>query len=649
MIRTRRRPFAPFARTAVGAAVATALLLGACAGGGRSETGATDADGVAAEDAVEGAPGTAAEVPGADRAKAVADTTTVPAETLATAPVTVPLTAPGPGIVAADALAFAEAEPAAGLERRHALASGPATMPASPSFEPGPAPVPDAETYADVDPGRVLRVADAPVSTFSIDVDTGSYANVRRMLNAGRLPPANAVRIEELVNYFDYDYPVPADPERPFSVTTTLAPSPWNPDTELLRVAIRGHETVAEERPPANLVFLVDVSGSMASPDKLGLLKSSLKLLARGLDARDRVSIVTYAGAARVALDGAAGGDLGAISAALDALEAGGSTYGEAGIERAYALAAAHAGEGSANRVILATDGDFNVGVADTGALVSLIERRRAGGVALTTLGFGTGNYDDELMERLADAGDGNHAYIDTLAEARKALAEQLGATLFTIAKDVKVQFEFDPATVAEYRLLGYENRILAEADFANDRVDAGEIGAGHTVTAFYEISRTGAPGWIGERRYAANRGTGGGAGGAGAGDGTGDGGTDGTSGSGEIGELRLRWKAPEGGASRLLREVVRTDAALDAVDGADEDFRFAAAVAAWGELLRDGTRTNGFGHDDVVRLAAGARGDDPFGYRAGFVELVRLSDALGGPVPPVGPDGRRHGGAGRD
>jgi len=476
------------------------------------------------------------------------------------------------------------------------------------------APRPERERYAESTSSPVQRVSESPVSIFSIDVDTGSYANVRRWLNDGQRPPADAVRIEEMINYFDYDYPRHSDESAPFSVTTTLVPTPWNADSELLRIGLRGFERAPIDDRTANLVFLVDVSGSMDSPDKLGLLSASLSLLARGLDEQDRISIVTYAGAVGTVLDGAPGNDVAAIDRALGELQAGGSTAGEAGIQAAYALARRHASEGSVNRVILATDGDFNVGPRDTASLLKLIENRRDTGVALTTLGFGQGNYNDEMMERLADAGNGNHAYIDTLQEARKVLSEQLEGTLFTIAKDVKVQVEFNPAVVSEYRLIGYENRALADEDFANDRVDAGEIGAGHTVTALYEIVRTGQPGWLSERRYdaapaaRANR-------------------------MEELGELRLRYQRPdatsEDAASRLLSRPIAADATLADIDAADDDLRFAIAVAAWGEWLRDDRYLQGFTADQVLALARGALGEDRFGYRRGFIELVELSRVL--------------------
>ena len=344
------------------------------------------------------------------------------------------------------------------------------------------------ERYQHVDDNPVHLVADQPISTFSIDVDTGAYANVRRFLNAGQLPPQDAVRVEEMLNYFDYRYAPPASRDVPFRVATEVAPAPWNPQALLMKIGIKGFEVAAAERPPANLVFLIDVSGSMQSPDKLPLLKNAFRLLTDQLTARDRVSMVVYAGSSGVVLEPTAGDQKHKIREAIDRLEAGGSTNGAEGIERAYQLAHDAQIKGGINRVVLATDGDFNVGVVNFEALVDMAERQRAGGVALTTLGFGTGNYNDQLLEQLADAGNGNYAYVDTLSEARKVLVTELSSTLFTIAKDVKIQVEFNPAAVLEYRLIGYENRMLAREDFNNDKVDAGEIGAGHRITALYEV-----------------------------------------------------------------------------------------------------------------------------------------------------------------
>ena len=469
----------------------------------------------------------------------------------------------------------------------------------------------DREQYAHQEDNPVKRAAEQPVSTFSIDVDTGSYANIRRFLNEGRLPPRDAVRVEEMINYFDYDYPLPDNRQPPFRVSTELAPTPWNPKTLLLAVGIKGYELPKTQLPPANLVFLIDVSGSMESPDKIGLLKPALKLLVRQLRPQDQVAIAVYAGAAGLVLEPTPGSQKAKIEAALDRLSAGGSTNGGAGIQLAYNLAREGFVKEGVNRVILATDGDFNVGTVSFEALKNLVETQRKSGVALTTLGFGTGNYNDRLMEQLADAGNGNYAYIDTLREANKALVEQMSATLLTIAKDVKIQVEFNPAVVEEYRLIGYENRVLRREDFSNDAVDAGDIGAGHTVTALYEIAlKDGGGARTEPLRYgkpaenAEARGE-------------------------EIAFLRLRYKQPDGDVSQLLEWPIRHDQAAKDAKEASERFRFAAAVAGFGQLLRGGRYTGSFGYDGVLALARAARDPDPYGYRGEFLTLVGLAKAL--------------------
>ena len=473
----------------------------------------------------------------------------------------------------------------------------------------------DRERYGHFEDNALRLAAEHPFSTFSVDVDTGSYSNVRRLLEGGRLPPRDAVRTEEMVNYFDYDYPAPVDRERPFRVTTEVGPTPWNPHTRLLHVGLKGFEVAPAELPPANLVFLVDVSGSMRSPAKLGLLKNALRLLVGRLDGDDRIAIAVYAGAAGTVLGSTPGDRKAAITAAIDGLTAGGSTNGGAGIRLAYDLARQGRIEGGINRVILATDGDFNVGTVDFQALLDMVERQRKSGIALTTLGFGAGNYNDHLMERLADAGNGNHAYIDTLAEARKVLVEEAGSTLFTIASDVKVQLEFNPAVVAEYRLIGYENRALAREDFANDRVDAGEMGAGHTVTALYELTLAGSP----ARRLAPGRYQ--------------DRPAASTARQDELGLLRLRYKPVGEGSSVLVEKVLRRGDMVDDLAATSDRFRFAAAVAAFGQRLRGGTYLEGFDYDGIRALARGARGDDPFGYRGGLLGLVALAETLEGPA----------------
>jgi len=468
----------------------------------------------------------------------------------------------------------------------------------------------DRENYASVEDNPVKRAAEEPVSTFSIDVDTGAYANVRRFLNQGRLPPEDAVRVEELINYFDYDYPLPVSRTPPFQVTTEFTTTPWNPDTRLLQIGIKGFEVPHSKLPPANLVFLVDVSGSMNSPDKLPLLKSALTMLSKQMRPQDRVSLAVYAGAAGVVLEPTPGNDTAAIRSALEQLQAGGSTNGGQGIRLAYALAEqAFISEGI-NRVLIATDGDFNVGTVDFEALKDLVERKRETGVALTTLGFGTGNYNDHLMEQLADAGNGNYSYIDTLNEARKVLVDELSSTLAIIAKDVKIQLEFNPGVVAEYRLIGYENRMLRREDFDNDAVDAGEIGAGHTVTALYEIALVGSDGILTEPlRYSGET-------------------TPQAPHGDELGFLRLRYKAPDGEVSQLMETPIRRDQEV-ALKAASPRLRFAAAVAAFGQKLRGGRYIGDFGYEQVASLAREARGEDPFGYRGEFLSLVELAAAL--------------------
>jgi len=467
----------------------------------------------------------------------------------------------------------------------------------------------DRENYSHFDDNPVKRVSEVPVSTFSIDVDTGSYSNVRRFLNQGRLPAKDAVRVEEMINYFSYDYPMPKDKTRPFSVTTEIAPTPWNANTHLLRVGLKGYDIAADKLPPANLVFLVDVSGSMMSPDKLPLLKSGLKLLVQKLRAQDRVSLVVYAGNTGVILEPTQGDQKARIIAALDQLTAGGSTNGGAGIRLAYAMAEQGFIQGGINRVLLATDGDFNVGTVSFEALKDLVEQKRKTGVSLTTLGFGTGNYNDRLMEQLADTGNGHYAYIDNLNEANKVLVSEMSSTLETIAKDVKIQIEFNPAVVAEYRLVGYENRVLKREDFNNDKIDAGDIGAGHTVTAFYEISLVGGKGQsIDPLRYgmekvpAGNR--------------------------DELAWLRLRYKLPGNETSQLIEQPLKTSE-IKAPGNTSADFRFAAAVAAFGQQLRGGKYTGTLGYDDILTLARAARGQDRFGYRGEFIALVSLATSL--------------------
>jgi Ca-activated chloride channel family protein len=482
-------------------------------------------------------------------------------------------------------------------------------QPQPPSYALAPMPPEARERYSQLTDNPVRQVAEAPVSTFSIDVDTGSYSNVRRMLNAGQLPPADAVRVEELINYFPYDYALPKD-DRPFAVHSEMAPAPWNAERVLLRVGIKGQDVAKQALPPANVVFLVDVSGSMNSADKLPLLKSALKLLVAQMRAQDRISLVTYASGTRVILPPTPGTEKATISAAIDALQAGGSTAGASGIQLAYAAAQQSFVKGGINRILLATDGDFNVGIADTRQLKSMIEEKRKSGISLSTLGFGTGNYNEAMMEQIADVGDGAYSYIDNLMEGHKVLVNELTSTLATIARDVKVQIEFNPAVVKEYRLIGYENRQLAREDFNNDQVDAGDIGAGHTVTALYELTLAGSKASVDPLRYARQASV------------------ESPLGN-ELGHLKLRYKQPGSSTSELIDFPLQRSA-IKALDAASSEFRFASAVAAYGQLLRGGKYTGDWRYADVRKLALANTGSDPYGYRGEFLRLLDLAAALG-------------------
>lgn len=453
----------------------------------------------------------------------------------------------------------------------------------------------------EVSPVKIAR--SEPVSTFSVDVDTASYANTRRFLTDGQTPPKAAVRTEELINYFRYDYDTPDRVDQPFSVNLDVAQSPWNSQTRIVRIGLAGYEMPKQDRPPANLVFLLDVSGSMGSPDKLPLVKTAMRQLANQLQEQDRVSIVVYAGAAGLVLEPT--NDPVAIRSAMDDLQAGGSTAGGAGIELAYRIAEANRIEGGVNRVILATDGDFNVGLSSREALVEMIERKRESGTTLSVLGFGRGNINDAMMEQVADNGNGNYSYIDSALEAKKVLGEEMGATIFTIAKDVKVQVEFNPAVISQYRLIGYENRILREEDFDNDAVDAGDIGAGHQVTALYEVVPAGSDGWVPARRYddplpAAATGA-----------------------ANEAAYVKLRYKQPDGDTSTLIEQVLPASA-LATSSMPTGDFAFATAVGAFGQKLRGDPMLADYSWRNVERLAG--RQDDF--YRQEFIKLVGLAGA---------------------
>ncbi len=476
---------------------------------------------------------------------------------------------------------------------------------------PGDAGRPDREGYALIQENEFQDVIANPLSTFGIDVDAASYSNVRRFLGEGRLPPRDAVRIEELVNYFDYDYADPRGPH-PFSIATEISVAPWNPAHRLVQVGLQGKRMEQGELPPGNLVFLVDVSGSMESPDKLPLVKRSLGMLVERLRPQDRVSIVVYAGAAGLVLEPTPGSRKDRIMGAIENLQAGGSTAGGEGIVLAYRTARESFIRGGNNRVVLATDGDFNVGVSSDAELVRMIEEKRREGIFLTVLGFGTGNYQDAKMEQLADHGNGNYAYVDGDAEARKVLVREMGGTLLAIAKDVKVQVEFNPARVKAYRLIGYENRRLAAEDFHDDAKDAGELGAGHSVTALYEVVPVGAPTPVrgtGPLRYQEV------------------GPRRGTRGSGELMTVKLRYKEPDGETSRLIERPVM-DRGL-ALARATDDFRFAAAVAEWGLLLRQSRFRGEASWAGVLERARGALGHDEHGYRREFVRMVEESRRL--------------------
>ncbi len=477
------------------------------------------------------------------------------------------------------------------------------------------------EAYDHVDENGVRRVANDPLSTFSIDVDTASYANVRRFLTQGTPPPAGAVRVEELINYFRFDYPQPSG-DTPFSVTTELAECPWNPSHRLALIGIQGREIADKALGPRNLVFLIDVSGSMMSPDKLPLVRNSMRMLVNVLAPRDRVAIVVYAGASGLVLPSTPGDQKEVIHHAIAQLEAGGSTNGAAGIRLAYQVARRNFIRGGVNRVVLATDGDFNVGVTSQDELVRLIEEERATGVFLSVLGVGTGNLKDSTMEKLADKGNGNYAYLDSLHEARKVLVREAGATLTTIAKDVKIQVEFNPKAVAAYRLIGYENRVLRNEDFNDDRKDAGEIGAGHSVTALYEIVPAGAeveaPS-VDPLRYQQTR--------------------DPTraAGTSELATVKVRYKAPDGDTSRLITAVVQ------ARPGAmSPNLGFASAVAEFGMLLTGSEHRGRASYESALTRARTFRGSDSEGYRAEFVRLLELASGLRDLQDPVEGERRR-------
>ena len=462
------------------------------------------------------------------------------------------------------------------------------------------------EEFANRDSGTLKITADDPVSTLSIDVDTASYSVVRSSLMSGQLPPAEAVRIEEMVNYFLYSYDVPERTDPPFKPAAAVISTPWNPHTQLIHIALQGRMPATKNRPPLNLVFLIDTSGSMDDPRKLPLLVQSFGLLLGELQPEDEIAIATYAGSAGLVLDRTPASDRTTILGALDRLHAGGSTAGAKGLQLAYRAAEEMAADGEVTRVILATDGDFNVGISDPEALEAFIARKRSSGIYLSVLGFGRGNLDDATMQALAQNGNGQAAYIDTLAEAHKVLVDQLSGALFPIANDVKIQVEFNPATVAEYRLIGYETRTLRREDFNNDRIDAGEIGAGHSVTALYEITPVDSPAVLSEPlRYASP-------------------GTTPEGAAGELAFLRLRYKEPGQGASQLIELPI-----TPGTGEVNEDIGFAAAIAGFGQLLRRGAYIGDWTFADAIALGEANLGIDSFGYRREAVTLMRLAERL--------------------
>lgn len=481
------------------------------------------------------------------------------------------------------------------------------------AFAPQPAPYTqpaDTSRFENGEPNPVFRVTEQPVSTFSADVDTASYAIARRYLTDGRLPPSEAVRVEEFINAFDYDYQLPDSAEEPFRPDVEIVPTPWDDRTELIRIGIKGYDIEPAETPPSNIVLLLDVSGSMNSEDKLPLLVKSMKLLVNELDEDDTVSIVVYAGAAGVVLDPTRGDEKVKIKEALDRLSAGGSTAGGQGLALAYDLAEENFDEDAVNRIILATDGDFNVGITGDDPLTDFVARKRKEGIYLSVLGFGRGNLNDQMMQSIAQNGNGIAAYIDSLDEARRVLVREFTSSMFPIAQDLKFQVEFNPAVVSEYRLIGYQTRILREEDFNNDKVDAGDIGSGHMVTALYEIVRQGDEGWLPERRY---------------------GGAEPAryDPSGELAFLRIRYKQPGDDESRLIERPITPDDRVGRFARASDDTRFAIIAAAFGEKLARSGYADDLSYEELIDMANSAKGRDEYGDRAGLVKLLRIADEL--------------------
>lgn len=492
------------------------------------------------------------------------------------------------------------------------MVAGAANHSAMPKMIPPPAmPEPASEKtnekYDEIDTNPVHRTIADAISTFSIDTDTGSYANVRRFLQDGQLPPADAVRVEELINYFNYDFANASRPKKaPFLVSTETVNAPWRDSNRIIKIAIKAYDNIStrSDLPASNLVFLVDVSGSMNSKDKLPMVKASLKMLSKQLRPQDTISLITYAGNTEIVLPATSGKELSKILSAIDRLSASGSTNGEAAIKLAYQQAKDNFKDDGINRILMMTDGDFNVGVSGVDEMLEIIKRNRDAGVSLSTFGYGTGNFNDHMMEQVADNGNGNYSYIDSVSEAKKALVDEMSSTFVTVAKDVKVQVEFNPATVSEWRLIGYENRILADEDFNNDKVDAGELGAGKSVVALYEVTPVGKKGYLPDSRYQEKPKV--------------KGNTN------ELAYLKLRYKAPDATQSTLLELPI-----VNKTSQASEDLNFAMAVAGYGQLLAGSKYVHNWSYDDAKTLAKSGIGSDPQGTRHEFVKLVGLADAL--------------------
>lgn len=588
-----------------------------------STTSMTPADAVPPRPVIADQPTDLAAATTEERAEAPAATTktTAPMEESAPAPMAPPAPEPASDMLL-DGEVARQAAPVGGNtgvvapQQMQSAAPAGAMAESGAIYMPGPVPAPvlqptapSGDEFTEFDEQRLKLVGEEPVSTFSIDVDTASYSYVRRQLQDGYLPPPDAVRIEELINYFPYDYPPAESAATPFKPTMAVYPTPWNPGTQLLHIGIKGYVPPAAADKPSNLVFLIDTSGSMDEPDKLPLLKRAFALLVDQLSANDTVSVVVYAGSAGVVLEPTVATEKAKILGALDNLWAGGSTAGAAGIELAYRLAEQAKVAGGTNRVILATDGDFNVGIDNPKDLEDFIKAKRESGTTLSVLGFGRGNLDDATMQALAQNGNGNASYISSFREAQKVLVEEIGGTLDMIAKDVKIQVEFNPAVVSEYRLIGYETRALNREDFNNDAVDAGDIGAGHTVTAIYEITPVGSNAeMIDPLRY----------------------GPESATGSGEeIAFLKMRFKLPDSDVSQLIEQPVTPQIVYDDISAVSDDMRFAAAVAAFGQKLKGSNYGGDMRWSDIAALARAGRGEDDSGYRAEFIQLIKTVSLL--------------------